>query len=69
MAKGKKRYDILSPDGISIHFSDTYKSIEEAKAAFENWKKRYEAQGYYSSNRGRNIKNLGIKLTKQCRNR
>ena len=53
MAKGKKRYDILSPDGISIHFSDTYKSIEEAKAAFENWKKRYEAQGYYSSNRGR----------------
>lgn len=53
MAKSKKRYDILSPDGISIHFSDTYKSIEEAKTAFENWKKRYEAQGYYSSNKGR----------------
>lgn len=52
MAK-KKRYDVISPDGFSIHFSDTYKSVEEAEEAFEVWKKRFEMQGYYSSNRGR----------------
>jgi len=53
MSKSKKRYDVISPDGFSIHFSDTYESIEAAKVAFEQWKKRFEAQGYYSSNRGR----------------
>ena len=49
----KKRFDVISPDGFSIHFSDTYKSMEDAKKAFEVWKKRYEGQGYYSSNGGR----------------
>jgi hypothetical protein len=49
----KKKYDILSPDGFSIHHSDTYSSPEKAWAAFDEWKKRYEMQGYYSSNRGR----------------
>lgn len=44
-----KRFDVISPDGFSIHFSDTYKSVKEAKKAFEQWKKRYEMQGYYSS--------------------
>ena len=44
-----KRFDVISPDGFSIHFSDTYKSVKEAKEAFEQWKKRYEMQGYYSS--------------------
>jgi hypothetical protein len=53
MSKSKTRYDVISPDGFSIHFSDTYESIEAAKEAFENWKKRFEIQGYYSSNRGR----------------
>jgi hypothetical protein len=53
MANKKKRFDVISPDGFSIHFSDTYKSVEAAKEAFENWKKRYEVQGYYSSVRGR----------------
>lgn len=42
-------YIVLSPDGFPIHFSDTYKSIEEAKKAIEEWKKGYERQGYYSS--------------------
>lgn len=45
----KMEYIVLSPDGFSIHFSDTYKSIEEAKKAIEEWKKNYERQGYYSS--------------------
>lgn len=53
MANSKKKYDVISPDGFSISFTDTYKSVEKAQEAFENWKKRFEAQGYYSSNRGR----------------
>lgn len=52
MAK-KIRFDILSPDGFSIHPVDTYSSPEAAWAAFDEWKKRYEMQGYYSSNRWR----------------
>lgn len=52
MAK-KKTFDVLSPDGFSIHHSDTYKSIEEAQTATTNWIKNYERQGYYSSVRGR----------------
>jgi hypothetical protein len=51
--KKKQRFDVLSPDGISIHFSDTYSSEKKAMEAFEEWKKRYEFQGYYSSNNGR----------------
>lgn len=49
----KQRYDVISPDGFSIHFSDTYPSEKKAIEAFEKWKKRYEPQGYYSSNNGR----------------
>lgn len=44
-----KKFDVISPDGFSIHFSDTYSSKKEARKAFEDWKKRYEMQGYYSS--------------------
>lgn len=46
-------YDILSPDGIAISYSKSYKTKEEAKIAFNEWKKRFESQGYYSSNNGR----------------
>ena len=53
MSNSKKEYDVISPDGFAISFSDTYESVEKAKEAFENWKKRFEAQGYYSSNSGR----------------
>lgn len=42
-------YDVLSPDGFSIHFSDVYKSIEEALEKAKEWVKNYEFQGYYSS--------------------
>jgi len=49
MKKKIKKYDVISPDGFSIHFSDTFKTINEAKIAFNEWKKRYEFQGYYSS--------------------
>ena len=47
------RYDILSPDGFSIHHSDTYATRQDALNSFFEWKKRFEMQGYYSSNKGR----------------
>lgn len=50
----KKRYDILSPDGFSIRIGvDPFKTRAEGVKYFEKWKKRYEQQGYYSSNTGR----------------
>lgn len=49
----KQKYDVLSPDGFSIDAVKTYNSKKEAFEAFNEWKKRYEAQGYYSSSNGR----------------
>ena len=46
-------YDVISPDGIPIHHSDTYKTKAKAEKALAEWMKRYERQGYYSSNAGR----------------
>lgn len=49
----ERRYRILSPDGFDISFDKTY-SIDEILPAFEEFKNRYKAQGYYStSNRER----------------
>lgn len=55
MAKTKtKRVAVLSPDGFEIEFgTSSYKDMDTAVAAFKNWAKRFEFQGYYSSNRGR----------------
>lgn len=49
MKKYSTKYDVLSPDGFSIHPVDTYSSEKEAKEAFKEWKNRYKQQGYYSS--------------------
>lgn len=49
----KQKFDVLSPDGFPIHFSNTYSSEKKAMKAFDEWKKRYELQGYYSSNNGK----------------
>jgi hypothetical protein len=52
--KGGEKYEVLSPDGITIEFDKPYyTSRKKAYEAFDKWKKRYEAQGYYSSNNGR----------------
>ncbi len=51
MAKKKVKYNIISPDGFSIHMIDTYPSPDAAWNAFEKWRERYEHQGYYSSPR------------------
>lgn len=45
----KKKFDVISPDGFSIHHEDTYNTKAEAAYAFKQWLKRYEIQGYYSS--------------------
>jgi archaellum component FlaC len=49
----KEKYDVISPDGFSISYDGIYKTIQEAKNAFNEWKKNYERQGYYSSTKGR----------------
>jgi hypothetical protein len=47
-------YQVLSPDGFTIEFNKPkYPSKKKAIEAYNNWKKRFEMQGYYSSNNGR----------------
>lgn len=48
------KYVVLSPDGFTIEFEHPYyTSLKKALDALDKWMKRYEVQGYYSSNRGR----------------
>ncbi len=45
------KIEVLSPDGFTIEFDKPYyPSKKKAFEAFDKWKKRYELQGYYSSN-------------------
>ena len=44
-----KQFDVISPDGFSIHPFDVYENKKQAMKAFDEWKKRYKSQGYYSS--------------------
>ena len=67
MAK-KKQYDILSPDGFSIHHINIYNSPEEAETAFKNWKKLYKLQGFYSTIRDGQRVQIPLKdLRKYCK--
>lgn len=43
------QFDVYSPDGFAIHREETYPSKEVAEQKLQEWKKRYETQGYYSS--------------------
>ena len=43
------KWDVLSPDGFSIHFEDEYATYEEAVEKLNAWASNFEAQGYYSS--------------------
>jgi hypothetical protein len=48
----RKKYQVLSPDGFTIDGQVRYyTSRKKAIEAIENWKKRFEMQGYYSSNK------------------
>ena len=50
----RKKYMVLSPDGITIERErGTYPSLKKAKEALQKWMKRFEQQGFYSSNYGR----------------
>lgn len=42
-----EKWDLLSPDGISIQATGYFRSKEEAEAAFDNWKSHFAYQGYY----------------------
>lgn len=47
-------YCLLTPDGFTMDFDNTtYPSSKLLEKAFELWKKRFEHQGYYASNKGR----------------
>lgn len=47
------KYDVKSPDGISITRNGYYSTTTEAGEALEKWVENYSRQGYYSSNMGR----------------
>ncbi len=47
------KFDVISPDGFSIERDKTYTTEQKAKDALTRWMRRYESQGYYSSNQGR----------------
>ena len=48
------QFDVYSPDGFAIDRTETYPSPEVAQQKLQEWVKRYEQQGYYStSNRER----------------
>jgi len=42
------KIEILSPDGFSIDMQ-THKNMNEVKIALDNFVKRFEKQGYYST--------------------
>ena len=44
-----KLFDVLSPDGFSINRSSFFANEELAKRGIDNFIKRYENQGYYST--------------------
>lgn len=46
-------FQVYSPDGFSIMGCTTFKTIDEAKLEFNKWAKRFRAQGYYASVKGR----------------
>ena len=44
-----KKYIVLSPDGFTIDFIQSYSSKKEALQAFDQFKNRFKTQGFYSS--------------------
>lgn len=48
-------FDVLSPDGISIHPWRTYRTQKRALLAAKSWARRFEWQGFYSTARWERI--------------
>lgn len=42
-------YDVLSPDGLPINPGQSYKTLEAARAAAEEFANRFIWQGFYST--------------------
>jgi hypothetical protein len=49
------KYQILSPDGITIETTASYKTKKQALKALESFKNQYRKQGFYSSAKYGNI--------------
>jgi hypothetical protein len=47
--KTKQNFRVLSPDGFDLEMNKTYKTPQEVKEAINNFVKRFEPQGYYST--------------------
>ncbi len=48
-----QKFRILSPDGFDIRMDKANYTEKQVPKELEDFAKRYERQGYYSSNRGR----------------
>lgn len=48
-AIGKKKFRVLSPDGFDIEMNGEYAGMKAARAAVQDFVKRFERQGYYST--------------------
>jgi hypothetical protein len=48
-----QRFQVISPDGFSLFMNKTYFTINGAEKDIKKWIKRFEPQGYYSSNSGK----------------
>ena len=47
--KAKTQYEVLSPDGFPIDMESNFTTFEQANKAIDNFVKRFEMQGYYST--------------------
>lgn len=47
--KPRPRYAVISPDGFTIERTPSYPTQYKAWTTFEQWRAKYEAQGYYAS--------------------
>lgn len=60
------RYYILTPEGFPIDEEIDHETPNQAWNEFEDWKKRFERQGYYSTvSRGERIR-IPLNKLKDC---
>ena len=57
------KYNIISPDGFPINVEGGFNTVKNAMTFFDEWKKGFKRQGYYSSNTGHIALN---NLAKRC---
>lgn len=62
--KKKEQFQILSPDGFAIGMNTHFDTPELAWENFEDWKRGYEKQGYYSTVRNNRRVQIPLKELK-----